>query len=158
MGYTDRVQRLVPPAGGYAIGGPEYVGLEPFRPPALFLADAIDPETGEFRSILSGVDPVEAWLIEQLRIRRGSGSAVRDVGNRLHEIRFVTPSTPYQIELELKSCWALALDSRWIELKSVDIIEDEDTENIVIVFDNLVSGRDGQRITLPMLALSRRDA
>lgn len=143
------MERLVPPAGAYEVGGPELVGI-PERTAPVFLADAIDPETGEFRSILQGADPVEAWLLEQLRVRMGSGSAVTRAGNRFDSIRFLDDSFEHKFREELKFAWALALERRWIAIRRIDFNTEDVTANIRIVFDNLVSGVDGQSLTLPI--------
>jgi hypothetical protein len=49
--------------------------------PALFLADKIDSLTGELESVLVGMDPVDAWIVTQLGIEQGSGSAVQEEGH-----------------------------------------------------------------------------
>lgn len=147
------MQRLVPPAGAYSIGGPATVGLTAERLVPVYLADAIDPLTGDYASIEQGVDPVEAWVLEQLRIRRASGSAVMDVGNDLHEVRFLGNGSQYQLSQSVRFALQQAIDAGWIELRSVQVLETGDTANLSVLFDNLVSGKTSANVEAPIGAL-----
>ena len=70
----------IPPAGVSAasIGG-DAAFADPADPPGI-LADAIDPMTGDLRSLLERVDPVDAKVQFQLQVRRGSGASVLEDG------------------------------------------------------------------------------
>lgn len=79
----------VPPAGISPASAFVITDYPVQLPPAAILADAIDPATGDFASLVEGRGLADAMLIEALRIERGTGAAVRDVGHRFREITHV---------------------------------------------------------------------
>jgi hypothetical protein len=83
----------VPPAGTSPASAFTVLEYPAQLPPAAILADAIDPATGELESVFRGRGLADAMMIEAMRIHRGSGAAVRDVGNRFHEVRYVDGTT-----------------------------------------------------------------
>jgi hypothetical protein len=145
---------VFPPAGGFPVGDPPTEQPD-LGSPALFLADAIDPSTGDYRSIQRGVDPIEAQAVEALMVRRASGSAVRDDGHKLHEIRFVNERTGFLIRSEVEYAWRRLIEARQIRLDKLEVETAGDTANVVIHFTNLVSGKSGT-MPLPLLALLPR--
>ena len=72
------------PASAYDIEGQAVQEL-----PAVILAPVIDPVTGDFGSIFRSARLADAFAIEALRVQRGSGASVRDLGNRYAEITHV---------------------------------------------------------------------
>jgi hypothetical protein len=141
-----------PPAGAFPVGNPpEPSVVTPNR--AQFLADAIDPSTGEYRSISRGVDPVEAAALEALRIHYGSGSAVLNTGNKFREIEVVDDSIVDAIKSEVVFAWRRLIEDRKIELTSVTVETENDGASLVVRFKNLLSGNDNSRVSLPLLAL-----
>jgi hypothetical protein len=129
----------------------------PLGGPALFLADAIDPTTGDYLSIQRGIDPVEAAAIEALRVRRASGSAVLQDGSGLHEIQRIDDRTPFLVRSEIEYAWRRLIEARQIRLDGVDVVTSGDAVNASIRFTNLVSGRAGM-LPLPLLTLLPRAA
>ena len=129
----------------------------PLGGPALFLADAINPTTGDYLSIQRGVDPVEAAALEALRVRRASGSAVLQDGSGLHEIRQIDDRTPFLVRSEVEYAWRRLIEARQIRLDGVDVVASGDTVNASIRFTNLVSGKAGA-LPLPLLTLLPRAA
>lgn len=145
---------VLPPAGGFPVGIPPE-NQTSARAPALFLADAVDAVTGDYLSVLRGVDPVEARALEALRVRRGSGSAVMDDGHQLHTLEVIDDKLPVLLRAAIEFAWKRLLDDRLIELVSADVDPEGDTASVRIVFLNLVSGTDG-RFSLPLQTLLPR--
>lgn len=87
---------FIPPAG-YPLSAYTPPNLAAVPPPPAILADRFDTETGDVATLLEGDDPTDAALQWQFTVRQGSGAALGDNGNRLHEIRKATDSAPIQI-------------------------------------------------------------
>lgn len=82
-------QAYILPAGYGPLGFAEGIDfVSPAKPPA-FLADDIDPLTGELNTILAGIDPVDGAVIQLTRTRRNSGVSVMGLGHRFGEIKKV---------------------------------------------------------------------
>ncbi len=75
-------------------------------PPNILLAPLIDPVTHDFLSLENGMDPVDAMVINALKIVRGSGPAVQNVGNRLRDIRKITEATKNEIKAQVQTALA----------------------------------------------------
>lgn len=78
---------------GYGVTAPGRLG-----PPSPLLADAIDPVTHDYVSLVHGVDPIDAKVVNVLKIARGSGAAVTATGNRFHELKKITEDLALTIE------------------------------------------------------------
>lgn len=87
---------FIPPAG-YALSAYALPNLDTVPAPPPILADRFDTATGDISDLLEGDDPTDAALQWQFTVRQGSGAALGDNGNRLHEIRKATDSAPIQI-------------------------------------------------------------
>ena len=92
------------------------------EPPA-FLADAIDPMTGEFLSIEQGFDPTDAWVLHQLSLQRGSGSAVLNDGRDYSDVTHVDEPRRRILEQEIRRPLKPLLDSREIEILKLTVTE-----------------------------------
>lgn len=55
------------------------------------LADPIDPLTGEYLSLFRGFDPTDAAMLTAFRTKRGTGSAVANVGQRFSDAKKIDP-------------------------------------------------------------------
>jgi hypothetical protein len=62
--------------------------------PVAWLADPIDPATGELLSIERGFYPTDSDVITALRTERASGSAVEDVGQQFRKAKRIDPQLP----------------------------------------------------------------
>lgn len=60
---------------GFAFVNPSELGK-----PSMLLAEDIDPETQDYRSLLVGADPVDAQAQYALSVVRGTGAAVQTTG------------------------------------------------------------------------------
>lgn len=146
-----------PPACGFPVGDPPTPEFSELGGPALFLADAIDPTTGEYRSIQRGVDPTEAAAIELLRVRRKSGSAVQDQGQRFDQIESVDDQLAFRIRSEIEYAWRNLISSGQIRIDELKIDGEGDTANVRILFTNLVTGKSNRPgLVVPLLALLPR--
>ncbi len=120
---------VIPPAG---VSAASYFDpltfVDPATPP-IILGDDIDPETGELRSILSGIHPVDSAVIVAVRTVRGSGAAVQDVGHRLGDIKKVDDSTAKAIEQEFRRALQPLVDTRDIRIDKIEIEADPDTDS-----------------------------
>ena len=77
-------------------------------PPGI-LADAIDPETGEYLSLTRGFDPTDAAVLTALRTIRATGSAVENVGHRFVDMELVGPDSPSFLEQEARRAGVLVV-------------------------------------------------
>ncbi|MCP4674332.1 MAG: hypothetical protein GY854_02200 [Deltaproteobacteria bacterium] len=71
--------------------------------PTILLAPLIDPYTHDLLSLTDGMDPIDAQVINALKIVRGSGPAVSDVGARFGDIRKITAATPNDIKAQVQT-------------------------------------------------------
>ena len=125
---------------------------EPRRPVPM-LAEEIDPETGELLSLVVARDPVDAWVVAQLRIVRASGSAVESAGNTLGSIEMNDAGAEALIRTAIQQLLQPAIDRRDIELVDVQVAAGEqgpafDMAASVITWKNL---RSGQTVSWPSL-------
>jgi hypothetical protein len=77
----------IQPAGVTAAGtwSPTSDTLAHELPPAL-LADDLDPETGEIRTLFSAPHPADAAMEWNFRVKKSSGAAVRSAGHRFDRV------------------------------------------------------------------------
>jgi len=92
---------FIPPAG-YPLSAYTPPNLAAVPPPPAILADRFDTETGDVATLLEGDDPTDAALQWQFTVRQGSGAALGDNGNRLHEIRKATEQAPTRLADEAR--------------------------------------------------------
>lgn len=144
---------IVPPAGGFAIGSPV---TDPLSVPriAVFLGDAIDPVSREYRSIHRGVDPLEARLLEKLLVQRDSGSAVRGTGQNFASVRFIDDSTESLLKAEVALAWKDEIENREISNLAVAYASDGNNAGLSISFKR--SNGKTSNLSLPLLSLLGR--
>jgi hypothetical protein len=58
--------------------------------PVPILADMLDPDTGEFKSLVRSATVVDGALVEAYRVEANSGPALEGAGNSLREVRHTT--------------------------------------------------------------------
>jgi hypothetical protein len=145
-----------PPAGAFAVGDyPVPSSALAASAVGVFLADAIDPSTGDYRSISRGVDPVEAAALEALMVRRGTGSAVRDDGFSVADLRVIDDAFESTLRAEIAYAWRRLIDARQLEIVSLAIRSEGDTALVDIRIRNLTQqgAAQGKTLTLPLLTL-----
>lgn len=103
------------PAAGSPLSG--WAPPAPVRPlVASYLAEEIDPETGEVTSLVTGMDPTDATLITLARTTRRSGAVVQDIGHRLVDIDMATDDAPKRAEHEVTALLRPLVERREIEV------------------------------------------
>lgn len=65
-------------------------------------ADFIDPATGDYASLTSGLHPIDAQVILAMSTVKGSGAAVMDEGCNLENIRKIRDTVKREIESEIR--------------------------------------------------------
>ena len=91
----------IPPAGVTAASffTPAAI-VDPGRPPAL-LSDNIAPD-GDFASIFLSRHPVDAAIGEAFRLKRDTGAALEEAGQRFEDIKKNLPTTPRELQDEAR--------------------------------------------------------
>jgi hypothetical protein len=146
---------IIAPAGTSAAsyGAPtEFVS--PSKPPAI-LADDIDPATGELRSILRGIRPVDAHVITALRTERGSGVSAMATGQRFRSVRKIDDAFARRIQDECELALAPLIERGDIRLEKIAVIEDGDTGHLYFEYFNLRATNRDQKRTLRLDVASR---
>lgn len=112
------------PSTAGAAGGPATETL-PRTPATPLLADYIDPDTNDYVSLAIGFDPVDAQVINALKIVRRSGASVFEIGTRLKDIRKITDSIRNEIESQIRFALAPLVKNRDIIIESIifDIVD-----------------------------------
>ena len=114
--------------------------------PTPMLAEKIDVGSGDLLSLVEGMDPVDAWVLTQLRTIRGSGSAVQDQGHALTSIENNDATTAALAAFEIDRMLKPAVDRGDIEVLSRVVEAGEsapafDMAAIQIVWRNLRTSR-----------------
>lgn len=113
-----------PPGGLSPASDPVVDDLAVQEPPPAILADRINPTTGDFESLFLGRPLADAFAIEALRVQRGTGAAVRDLGNRFRELTHVEDDAPELIESMTAEAFAAAEQAGVARLVQVVVAAD----------------------------------
>jgi hypothetical protein len=128
--------------------------VSPAKPPAI-LADNIDPATGEYLSILSGIHPVDSHVITALRTHRGSGVSVMATGQRFRDVRKVDDAFARRIQDECEIALAHLIERRDIRLEKLSVVEDSDTGHLYFEYYNLRAANRNEKRTVRLDASGR---
>lgn len=114
--------------------------VDPAKPPAV-LALPIDPATGDWSSILSGIHPVDDQVIEAFRVAQDSGPAVTGVGNKLGDIKKVDETTEAQITFEVRRVLGRFEKAGNLRIESIEVTADPDNDwaEAYVEYTNLLS-------------------
>jgi hypothetical protein len=136
----------VPPTGspiGFFVPSPG-VG-DPVSP---MIADDIDPETHDYKSILEGADTIDAQVLIALKVFRGSGSAVTADGQTFRDIDKLTDDVATIIESDVRRALDRLLRNRDIRLVAtgkdepgiqVVVFSEEQAAEVIVRYRNLRS-------------------
>jgi len=115
---------------GYVVTAPARLGNS-----STLLCDNIDPETHDYASLFSTIDPIDAQVILALTIRRGSGVSVVADGNRLHEVRKMSDSAQSEIKGLIQEALGKLIEQRDIQYQGVvfDVWDSANQTSTVIV-------------------------
>jgi hypothetical protein len=132
----------VPPAGTSPLGNFAPITLaDPGHAPG-YLADDIDPATGDLRSILSGLDPVDAMVIQAIRVEDGSGASTNGTGNRFRQIKKVDDGVQQAIRFEYERCLSGLVKRRLIRIDQVVVnVVGDDAVSSFCLYTNLTTGQ-----------------
>ncbi len=119
------------------------------EPPA-FLADAIDPSTGEYLSIEQGFDPTDAWVLTQLSIDRYSGSAVQNDGRDFSDVTHVDQRRKRILEQEIRRPLETLVSLREIEITSLRVEEFTDAFDAKLSYVQLQTGVERDNVSVPL--------
>ncbi len=135
----------VPPAGTSPASAYELQEYVPQLPPPAILADMIDPLTGEYASLTASANLADAFVIEAVRIERGSGAAVRDLGHRFREITHVDGSGPQVVDSMARQALEPARQAGVVQLVRVSVspnAEDPAELDTLLEYRDLLAPRD----------------
>ena len=102
-------------------------------------ADFIDPATGDFASMVQGLNPIDAQVILSLSTVRGSGAAVMEEGNSLMGIDKIRPTVQREVQSEVRFALRRLTANRDIRIESFEIEADRANAqvNVVLNYTNL---------------------
>ena len=121
----------VSPASAFDVEG---VAEQP-KPPAI-LAPWINPTTGEIESLVRSRPVADSMAIEAIRIERGSGASVRDLGHRYREIRNVEDGIAELVESTSREAFAAGEASGAVRLERVTAtVDDGDSAQVNVVLE-----------------------
>ena len=116
------------PASAFDIEGQ----AEQATPPAI-LAPCINPTTGQFESVFRSRPVADAFAIEALRVERGSGASVRDLGQSFRELRNVEDGMPEMVETHCREAFAAAEAAGAARLDTVEVeVDDADGAQVSV--------------------------
>ena len=130
---------VIPPAGltpaGFFVA---QTFVDPTKPPGI-LAYARDPKTGEFLSIVKGMDPIDAQVIDALKVKRGSGASVSEDGQTFDDIQKIDESTSTLIESKTRTSLKRLTDRGDIAIASLAPFVDSASQSgsVALQFKNL---------------------
>lgn len=125
----------IPPAGG-PLGSWFDDKILDAGMPRPYLADAIDPQTGELISILGGPHPVDAAIAYAFQVKYRKGIALGRKGNNFASITKNTDTTPRALVLEAKRIMKPFEDLGWATTKRADASGILDTGFLVVDYQN----------------------
>ncbi len=136
------------PGGGSVEAGtwvPEDV-VPPIAPVG-YLADDIDPLTGELRSIAKGIHPIDAEVVFLLRSALGSGPALGTNGLDVARVRKLGDGAPRAIQDEITFCLRLVVQRGDIRIDKILVgtgkasVGADDMAAALVVYTNLLTQR-----------------
>ena len=99
------------------------------KPPTI-LADYLDPETGDFASMIRTLDPVDAQVLIALSVKRGSGAAVTADGNELYKIKKILPSCARDVEAAVRNSLSRLVSNRDIDPPTVSVEVNKGSQSV----------------------------
>jgi hypothetical protein len=135
----------LPPASTSPASAFELVDIAEQRAAPVILADLIDPVTGDYASLTKSANLADAFALEALRVQRGSGAAVRDVGHRFREITHVETTATDVVAGMTQEAFADAARAGVAELVDVTVEVDASDGaqlNTVVEYRDLLAPRD----------------
>lgn len=107
------------------------------------LADDIDPKTGELRS-MAGKDPTDDAVLFQLTVKRGSGAAVLEDGQRFEDVKKNDEGAPAALKFEAQRALRVLVERGDVEIESLEVEAGPDKGDlgaVALSVKNLRTGR-----------------
>ena len=135
---------FIPPAGVSAAGLALPNAFDAARPP-IALADDIDPETGDLRSLFSLPSPVVAAVLFNVSLVAGSGAATGRRGSKFLEIRQADGDEEFKLRSEVARVFAPIVASGAASLDAVafasgEELGDRSSAGLVATFTDRLTG------------------
>jgi hypothetical protein len=123
----------------------------PTDPPAI-LADAVDPETGEYLSISRGMHPIDQQVLIALVVQRNSGAALTDDGQEFGKIRKLDDTAARLIDGEARRALARLVEQKDIRIRAVypNASPDNDWAEVGVEYENLRARASRRRLAKVM--------
>ena len=109
------------PAGAVPLGSFQEFPASRARSPIPILADYIDEVSGDISRLDEGRTPIDGACIEVLRVERGSGPAVREVGHTLREVRHTDPSSLAELKGRLRDGFRRMEKAGLVKVESIEV-------------------------------------
>jgi hypothetical protein len=102
-------------------------------------ADYIDPATGDYASMTSGLNPIDAQVVLAMSTVRGSGASVMEDGQSLESIRKIRDTVQREIMSEVRVALKRLIDNEDIRLGTFvfDVQNSNQYVGVVINYENL---------------------
>lgn len=115
---------------------------DPAKPPA-FLCRAINPTTGDWNSLFTGIHPVDDHVIRAFRVQENSGLSAIGLGNRFASIRKVDETTARAVEFEIRRLLNPLVRSKDLRIDEITVEADPDgdSSHAFVEYTNLQSLR-----------------
>lgn len=139
----------VPPAGtfpaGFLVPVHESYSVDEIG----IAADAIDPVTGEYLSISQGFDPLDAWVLGQFAVVRGSGSAVMNDGRDFSDVTHIGERYREIFRQEILRAVQPMIDGQLIEVVRLKIDEGENSYLGYFTYRHTSNGEERTAVVKP---------
>jgi hypothetical protein len=130
------------PLSAILVAGPDLGVSSPL------IADAWDPNRRDYASLDDGADAIDAHVVHELCVVRGSGASVRDVGLERLPTKMLD-SLEQDVAASVRLALSRLVDAGDIRLKSVRLTHRDDSKQlaeVTITYVNLRTG--GDRVTV----------
>lgn len=110
--------------------------------PRNWLADKINPTTGELLSIAEGLDPIDAAIAWAFQVKFGKGAALGQAGHLFFNIKKAGSRAQKELEFESLRLLQPFLRRNWIDLRAGDgavASVSGDTGSVVVNYFNRVA-------------------
>lgn len=125
-------------------------GAIPANAARTWLADPIDPSTGDLVSITTGLHPVDGAICWAFQTRLHTGSALGEAGHLFDQTRKLGDRAERALRLEAERLFAPFVARGWVKLDPTEITVELDTASIVCSYTNLLTRqrREGVRFAI----------
>lgn len=127
---------VIPPIGVFPLGQFDEVRLYELPKAPVIRADAIDPVTQDWVSLIKDQDPIDAAVVEALWRVRGSGAAVFDTGARFLDVEKLDDQAPSRFESEARFALRRLTQRGDITIKAITVDTGPDWAEVTVDYMN----------------------